>query len=137
MLTHCQSCGFGIPFYQYKGDRTTLHNWSYALEKPDARPGKSMHDWWRDQCSKSIDGLPALELALSKAGTPFKHTWVHHVAKAQGDDVVASSSGKPARSGFHMGVLSRMENRFFVGILVGLTLATVALYTAKLAGYPL
>jgi hypothetical protein len=35
-----------------------------------------MHDWWKKECIKSIDGLPALEVALNKAGTPFQHNWV-------------------------------------------------------------
>jgi len=70
------SCGFGIPLYQYVGNRPTLQNWSSVLEKSDARPGKTMHDWWEDKCAYSLDGLPGLSSALTTAGRPFQNTWV-------------------------------------------------------------
>jgi hypothetical protein len=49
------SCGWGIPFYEYKGEREQLRRWV------DARP----YDEWAERRyaanEKSIDGLPALD----------------------------------------------------------------------------
>jgi len=48
------SCGFGVPFFRYDGDRTMLGEW--AERKGDA----SLLQYQRDKNHRSIDGLPAL-----------------------------------------------------------------------------
>lgn len=73
--------------YKYVGDRPTLQNWSSVLEKPEAKPGKTMHDWWQKECAYSLDGLPALSTALTMKGTPFRNTWVRpDVRRKDGND---------------------------------------------------
>jgi hypothetical protein len=46
------SCGFGIPLYDYLGDRDTLNNW--AQKKGDT----GIVQYWQDKNQQSIDGLP-------------------------------------------------------------------------------
>ncbi len=46
------SCGFGVPCYEYKGDRPKLVQW--AKRKGEA----GIHQYWQDKNQVSIDGLP-------------------------------------------------------------------------------
>ncbi|QRG05557.1 pyridoxamine 5'-phosphate oxidase family protein [Xanthobacter dioxanivorans] len=45
------SCGFGIPEYELKKERSTLNQWARAQ-------GEGMVDYWADHNLESIDGLP-------------------------------------------------------------------------------
>lgn len=48
------SCGWGIPFYSYEGERDQLSRW--VVKKPE-------EEWWDNRLTKnqeSIDGLPGL-----------------------------------------------------------------------------
>jgi Pyridoxamine 5'-phosphate oxidase len=45
------SCGMGVPFFDYKGDREALNNWA-------ARQGREgLRKYWRLKNLRSIDGL--------------------------------------------------------------------------------
>jgi len=55
------SCGFGVPFYQYQGDRDTLHQW--AEKKGDALPA-----YHQEKNAISLDGLPAPLGSMKKSG---------------------------------------------------------------------
>jgi hypothetical protein len=46
------SCGFGVPVYEFKRERTDLIKW--AERKGD----DGIRQYWRDKNQKSIDGLP-------------------------------------------------------------------------------
>ena len=46
------SCGFGIPFYEYREDRPTLIDW--AKDKG----GEGVNRYWKENNQTSIDGLP-------------------------------------------------------------------------------
>ena len=48
------SCGFGVPLYQFEGDRAQLPKW--AERKGDT----ALRDYQRDKNRNSVDGLPAL-----------------------------------------------------------------------------
>jgi hypothetical protein len=50
------SCGYSIPFMDYRDDRPTLRQW--AERKGD----DGLREYWADKNVESIDGLPALEL---------------------------------------------------------------------------
>lgn len=52
-ITHVQtSCGMGVPFMDYKGERGSLEAW--AEKKGEA----GLHDYWELKNQNSIDGLP-------------------------------------------------------------------------------
>jgi Pyridoxamine 5'-phosphate oxidase len=48
-----QSCGFGVPLYEYKEPRQVLLNY-LAKKTPEA-----IETYWEDKNSKSIDGIPS------------------------------------------------------------------------------
>ncbi|MFT7538704.1 MAG: hypothetical protein ACI9F2_000855 [Lysobacterales bacterium] len=46
------SCGYSIPFYEYKGERDTLVKWS------EKKGPEGVKNYWEDNNVTSIDGLP-------------------------------------------------------------------------------
>lgn len=46
------SCGFGVPFFDYKGERDSMDRW--AADKQD----EDFRDYWRQNNQSSLDGLP-------------------------------------------------------------------------------
>lgn len=55
------SCGFSIPYFDYKGERPTLEAWS-------EKKGKAgIEQYWREKNQLSIDGLPT---GISQARDP-------------------------------------------------------------------
>ncbi len=46
------SCGFGVPEYEYAGDRETLIKWA------ESKGETGLLDYWQDKNLVSIDGLP-------------------------------------------------------------------------------
>ena len=46
------SCGFAIPFMDYKGERDVLAHWA------DDKGPDGIADYWRDRNQKTIDGAP-------------------------------------------------------------------------------
>jgi Pyridoxamine 5'-phosphate oxidase len=53
------SCGFGVPLYDYEGERNTLIEW--AQKKGD----RGLLEYWQAKNQQSIDGLPTNLLAES------------------------------------------------------------------------
>ena len=46
------SCGYSIPYYEYKGERDTLIRWAEQKGEDGVR------QYWKDHNLQSIDGLP-------------------------------------------------------------------------------
>ena len=46
------SCGFGVPLFDYQGDRPSLTRWA------EAQGEEKIESYWRQKNSVSIDGLP-------------------------------------------------------------------------------
>lgn len=46
------SCGYGVPLYQYKGERETLLRWA------EKKGPQGLADYWQEKNQTSIDGLP-------------------------------------------------------------------------------
>jgi hypothetical protein len=51
------SCGFAVPFYDFKGERDTLKKWA------ETKDTEGLTDYWREKNQFSIDGLPTKLLA--------------------------------------------------------------------------
>jgi hypothetical protein len=76
------SCGYGVPFYEFKCHRNLLLSMSTRFEKVDQdhadQPGSSgiassgLKMYWSASNSKSIDGLPGVELAHLSDAVPRK-----------------------------------------------------------------
>jgi hypothetical protein len=46
------SCGYGVPLFEYVGERTTLTRWA------EAKGEKGLEEYWHLKNERSIDGLP-------------------------------------------------------------------------------
>lgn len=46
------SCGYGVPLFDYVGERTTLTRWA------EAKGESGLEEYWRQKNMRSIDGLP-------------------------------------------------------------------------------
>jgi len=46
------SCGYGVPFYEYKGERETMDKWTRA------KGVDGIEAYWREKNVASMDGLP-------------------------------------------------------------------------------
>jgi len=46
------SCGYGVPLYEYQGQRPKLRRWA------EAKGEAGIQKYWRDKNQTSIDGLP-------------------------------------------------------------------------------
>ncbi|WP_028989974.1 pyridoxamine 5'-phosphate oxidase family protein [Thermithiobacillus tepidarius DSM 3134] len=46
------SCGYGVPLYDYVGERETLARWA------EKKGEQGIRDYWREKNQRSIDGLP-------------------------------------------------------------------------------
>ncbi|KAN0082809.1 hypothetical protein V8E55_008604 [Tylopilus felleus] len=63
------SCGFGIPQYQFIGQRSQLERFCDSLERAEAKVAPTekapngIKAWWTAENTRSLDGLPALESA--------------------------------------------------------------------------
>ena len=51
------SCGYSIPFMDFRAERPTLQQWARRRDDDD------MAQYWADRNARSIDGLPALDPA--------------------------------------------------------------------------
>lgn len=49
------SCGYSIPFMEYRAERPTLAEWA------DRRGDDGLAEYWADRNATSIDGLPAID----------------------------------------------------------------------------
>ncbi len=47
------SCGFGVPLFDYAGERPTLQRWA------EAKGEAGLAAYWREKNMRSIDGLPS------------------------------------------------------------------------------
>lgn len=50
------SCGYGVPFYDYRGERESLTNWVHAKTEQE------LEEYRRAKNAQSLDGLPGLRL---------------------------------------------------------------------------
>jgi hypothetical protein len=94
-----------------------------------------MHDWWKAECTKSIDGLPALEAVLYKTGTPFKHNWVRPPPNVKWKDAGSKKTKGGAVAGQSVALNSfALDDRLFGGFVVGVSFALLMHYAFKMFG---
>ncbi|ESK92824.1 pyridoxamine phosphate oxidase [Moniliophthora roreri MCA 2997] len=74
------SCGYAIPFFEFKSHRPKYDRIAIRFEDLDitaqeedirTRGGKGLKAYWVDHSQKSIDGLPAMNLLPETMDTPF------------------------------------------------------------------
>jgi hypothetical protein len=57
-----ESCGYGVPLYDFRSERDSLANWR------DAKTNDEMLEYRSENNARSLDGLPGL--TIDPAGTP-------------------------------------------------------------------
>jgi hypothetical protein len=62
VLRVADSCGYGVPLMSYEGQRSHMEAWA-SKRMRTAGPG-ALRDYQRQKNAKSLDGLPAVELAV-------------------------------------------------------------------------
>ncbi|KIM54944.1 hypothetical protein SCLCIDRAFT_1221558 [Scleroderma citrinum Foug A] len=114
------SCGFAIPLYKFQSHRSSLERWCGSLEIFDHSPmspsegtttngsnsphPKGLKAWWIAENLKSLDGLPALQLAHQAPAVPSntfnrnappKYGKMVRVAGDVSEDVGAEGASSP------------------------------------------
>jgi predicted pyridoxine 5'-phosphate oxidase superfamily flavin-nucleotide-binding protein len=56
------SCGFGVPLYEFVGERDLMHKWA------EARDDEQIADYQQRKNATSIDGLPAVPVETLRPG---------------------------------------------------------------------
>lgn len=135
----CTSCGFGVPLFEHLGERPTLMNWSSALEKPEAMPGSTLHDYWFRKSVTSSNGLPGLEPALKTVGKPFQNNWVrpktvrkNGVNAKKEPPAAAAEKPKATLAAQQVMVLKDpstwLDDRLVIGLFVGMFVSAMMNY---------
>ncbi|ORX89606.1 hypothetical protein K493DRAFT_232930 [Basidiobolus meristosporus CBS 931.73] len=81
------SCGFGVPFFDYKEPRNTL------IDYWGKRSNEEIRKYWVEHNSTSIDGLPGIQLDGNSSGKRRRHI---KLAKDYGSLMAAFSAGVAA-----------------------------------------
>ncbi|GJE92271.1 hypothetical protein PsYK624_084250 [Phanerochaete sordida] len=113
------SCGYSVPFYEFKGHRDVLKNWSVTLEKNDREvedpwslhPKKSLKNYWLHFNTWSMDGLPGYKGVSDRANTALVRKVMSDVGLNY-DNSLAGRRGTPER--WHL---------LLVGLIFGWVLA--------------
>jgi hypothetical protein len=63
------SCGFGVPYYEYKGNRPTLLNyWGKKTEE-------NVVEYWCKENAQSVDGLPGMKYErMNEVASDYRKT---------------------------------------------------------------
>ncbi|KAL0565842.1 hypothetical protein V5O48_016180, partial [Marasmius crinis-equi] len=73
------SCGYGVPFFEYKAERPRLLEWASSKEAHDVAstsstpelPSKGLKAYWETTNTSSLDGLPGMNLLPVTIETRF------------------------------------------------------------------
>ncbi|KJA22563.1 hypothetical protein HYPSUDRAFT_67026 [Hypholoma sublateritium FD-334 SS-4] len=121
------SCGYSIPFYEFKANRMKLHIMAARKESEDIKaescticadgpplPEKGLKSYWKLNNANSIDGLPAMRDAF-KSTTMFNQEIVQRDWGTDDERFATEVKAKPAKLAF---IDARLLAGFVIGILV-------------------
>ncbi|KAM0790941.1 hypothetical protein ACM66B_004246 [Microbotryomycetes sp. NB124-2] len=114
------SCGYSVPFYEYKQERDTLLKFMAKREESDAagRDDDGLRAYWKKKNSESIDGLPGYRIQPISGSEGSTRLRVFDAAQQK---VAASSSFATGLAvGMAASVLGFMLFRDFVEPRLGL-----------------
>ncbi|THU80579.1 hypothetical protein K435DRAFT_785377 [Dendrothele bispora CBS 962.96] len=130
------SCGYSIPFFDFKSDRNQLHQWAARREKFDAETDqdingkpqnsttgtqvseKGIRAYWLNNNMASIDGIPGLDTAPNSEMAREKEVWGFSGKRVYKSDkaMVEKSHNRGLGMGGH-GVV--VDKSFLVGFGMG------------------
>ncbi|RPD59332.1 hypothetical protein L226DRAFT_472874 [Lentinus tigrinus ALCF2SS1-7] len=69
------SCGYAVPYYEFRGHRQALLDFFVSRERADqkdeaAHADKGLKAYWDENNARSIDGIPGLQVAAKAPGVP-------------------------------------------------------------------
>ncbi|KAK4459316.1 hypothetical protein QBC42DRAFT_274718 [Cladorrhinum samala] len=118
------SCGFSVPFFEFKEWRTTLdeHFAKRVAKYENGDAKESMERYWALKNSDSIDGLPGLDIARKAA----KEEHITPLVKGVGVLAPPKKYAEPGRSFgvLHLilvAIISSLATAFFLPSLLALT----------------
>ncbi|KZV88548.1 hypothetical protein EXIGLDRAFT_678810 [Exidia glandulosa HHB12029] len=136
------ACGWGVPKYIYKEDRSTAFDYFRKHEAADqviaANPSsapeglekQTMRYYWGNRNSTSVDGLPGIATAHESDKVPFTTRPHRFRAPADWTDRAKMEAADLEEPG--LPIMQRRETVFIAGILLGLTLSVGSRQLAKL-----
>ncbi|KAI0762750.1 hypothetical protein C8Q74DRAFT_1207453 [Fomes fomentarius] len=97
------SCGYAVPYYEFKGHRQVLLDYFVARETadqkdPSAHSAKGLKAYWQEKNSHSIDGITGLVQAPHAPYAPVCTDVMKNANAAEGGKVVANGSLLPLKS---------------------------------------
>ncbi|KAI0327273.1 hypothetical protein GY45DRAFT_1338926 [Cubamyces sp. BRFM 1775] len=99
------SCGYAVPYYEFKGHRQILLDYFDKRERadqadPNAHAEKGLKAYWDRENQESIDGLPGLAAAYKVERTPYCRDAMRFADTPEGGSAPERSSvKKPGNSG--------------------------------------
>ncbi|KAE9396413.1 hypothetical protein BT96DRAFT_884801 [Gymnopus androsaceus JB14] len=121
------SCGYAIPFYEFKSHRNQLLQWAQKREDEDNdslvesnKPSsKGMSIYWKENNAESIDGIPGLDDKTAEVTNPFE---TRRMSYASDDKAIAATTHKTRV--FSADVFGRngiLDPKFLMGLSLGVT----------------
>ncbi|KAJ3724225.1 hypothetical protein DFJ43DRAFT_637875 [Lentinula guzmanii] len=124
LLTSYQSCGYAIPFYEFKSHRNQLLQWAQKKESTDNEfleeynevSSKGLYSYWKENNARSIDGIPGLDSKTFNAAiNPFKTGVFSYTSD---DKSMATSRGTGSLANL-LGTNGILDSKFLTGVVLG------------------
>jgi len=119
-----QSCGYSVPFFEFKSHRNRLHQFAAKLElveqsyptDVEEAPEGGMKKYWVKSNLKSLDGLPGLLTAPTAKGS------------FQNLGVFEQTANKP---GIRTALANAVDLKTFIGFILGVIVSTAFAQASK------
>ena len=134
-----QSCGYSVPYFEFKGHRQVLLDYFDKRERadqadPNGHAEKGLKAYWDKENTQSIDGLPGLALAPKVERVPDCRNEMRNAEMPEGGSgtLAKTANGNGAISANGSGVLlmkhdlrrQRMQD-FAVAFALGIAVAAI------------
>ncbi|KAI0735545.1 hypothetical protein C8Q76DRAFT_712734 [Earliella scabrosa] len=129
------SCGYAVPYYEFRGHRQALLDYFVSREKADQKdPGahaeKGLKAYWEEKNARSIDGMAGLAAAPKMPQVPSYTDAMRLANTAEG--------GKPIANGSAIAMKSRVVDRhrvqeWAIAFTLGIVAAAVFVRVAGIA----
>ncbi|KAI8972851.1 hypothetical protein BD414DRAFT_517830 [Trametes punicea] len=136
------TCGYAVPFYEFKGHRQLLLDYFDKHERrdqadPEAHAEKGLKAYWEQHNTRSLDGLPGMSLAYKVERKPDCRDEMRRASVPEREEDQKRSAGMPRSVGAAISDSSRkLEGRrvqeWMVAFALGLTVAAVYVRVANI-----
>ncbi|KAJ3863565.1 hypothetical protein EV359DRAFT_42901 [Lentinula novae-zelandiae] len=121
------SCGYAIPFYEFKSHRNQLLQWAQKKESEDDEAlrecnepsSKGLISYWKEHNARSIDGIPGLDRKTFEEALNFFNTG----SLSYIDDATSTRKAGPLADVFKDNGM--LDSKFFTGLFLGVLATSV------------